>query len=162
MQNKVRWVRMQHASRYFTLQFQFISQGSPRIHNYGNPKSAQIIKNEIILHQKCILFIGNSYHIDMVSYQATGASALLPSELLDIGNHLTSTGSLLDFRNWVMILLSVNLYLRASEVIKIKLEHFKNTLFSVRLDGSILYLGLELMGNQYYFTSLNIQENLRR
>jgi len=75
-----------------------------------------------------------------------GSSAITPWELLDIRTNLLSTNSIHDLQSWVMILISIKLFLRSDELVHIRIQDFVSDLCFEAKDGSISMLGIKVKG----------------
>jgi len=84
-----------------------------KIFRSGNPRNSKEVKQMIGLIGK-----------EVENHVVRGAYQLLPKEMRAIRKMLLSTNKKEDLQCWVMILLSVKMYLRAEEVCSIRLEHF--------------------------------------
>lgn len=93
-------------------------RGSPLLWRKGNPKNCTLIEDVLNKNTK-----------DGSDYVAEGDSPLTPWELMDIRQHLVNSNDLFDFQIFVMILLSVKLFLRADEICSLKIENFNQDLF---------------------------------
>ena len=92
--------------------------GQPRIRNHGNVVNCHKVADHIT-HWKARL----------AGYKAKGNVQLLPSEVRQLRNLLLNDGSLAGLQKYVMILLGIKSFLRADELISIKVAQFKENLF---------------------------------
>lgn len=79
---------------------------SPRLWRVGNPRSSVEFENRI----------KKMWKIDLTGYVPRGDTMLLPQELVNIRARLLSQNTFSSVRLWTMMLLSVKLFLRSSEV----------------------------------------------
>ena len=98
-----------------------IHPGQPQIWRKGNPCKTTLVK-DIMAHSRK----------DAAGYVAEGNCALLPTEIMDMRNVLMSSNNIEDFRLFVMVLLSIKLFLRSDEVVKMKINHVVRDVSVVR------------------------------
>ena len=93
--------------------------GNPRLQYYGNVMNDTAVKIEF----KEYMYKAQREHI------VKGCGQLQPKELIAIRTHLLQKGkgNIRYFMLWVMILTAIKLFLRADEVIKIKVEDFNDS-----------------------------------
>ena len=85
--------------------------GHPLIRPIGNVVTSPIVENHI------------SYLKDEhADYEKKGATQLLPGEIRTLRNYLIGSGDLFNIQIYVMILLGIKLFLRADELLSLKLE----------------------------------------
>ena len=85
---------------------------------------------------------------EIENHVVRGANQLIPREMRAIRKMLLSTNKIEDLQCWVMILISVKLYLRAEEVCTIRLDHFLKEWFVIdEVFNKVKALALKIKGN---------------
>ena len=88
-----------------------IHPGHPQVWRKGNPCKTALVKDVMARSRK-----------DAAGYVAEGNCALLPTEVMDMRNALLYSNDVEDFRLFVMVLLSIKLFLRSDEVVKMNMK----------------------------------------
>ncbi|KAF0712480.1 hypothetical protein As57867_004805, partial [Aphanomyces stellatus] len=112
-----------------------LHRGKPMLWRIGNPKQTELIENVM----KESLRQGADYVVE-------GDSPLTPWELITIRNHLLSTNGFNDYQLFVMVLLSVKLFLRSDEVVRIRLSDFSKDLAIISDGGVVEALAVSVKG----------------
>lgn len=97
--------------------------GKPQIRPTGNPRLSFEMNNAMKM-----------YYIRSRGWEVKGNTQLLPSEVRDLRDTLLNTGIFSDFQLYVMIVLGFKLFLRASELIALKVEDFEQELQILKLN----------------------------
>jgi hypothetical protein len=82
--------------------------GAPKFWRSGDPTLSEIVENTKRTSTR-----------DGISYQSKGHFPLMINELLAIRQRLVTSGSIYDFRLWVIILLGVHLFLRSEGMVEL-------------------------------------------
>jgi hypothetical protein len=118
--------------------------GRPRLIEVGCVTDSQPFKDEMILSKKKLRMV----------HRVRGCTGLLPGDLRDLRDELVGADRQ-GFQIYVMILQGINLFLRASELISIRMEDFREQLFIVNEDHvrgiSIAVDGKSDYGTQYLY-----------
>lgn len=110
-------------------------RGNPLLWRRGNPKNCSLLENVISKNTK----VGSGY-------VAKGDSPLTPWEIADMRECLVNSNNLFDLQLYVMILLSIKLFLREEELASIKIESFNEDLFVISSTGFVEGLSLFIQG----------------
>jgi hypothetical protein len=97
--------------------------GMPRLRSAGNVISCKEWRDE-----------KDFWKVARSSYQQKGNVQLLPSEIRQLRALLLSDGSIYGLQKYVMIILGIKLFLRADELISLRVESFDVSLFLVDRD----------------------------
>lgn len=109
-------------------------KGNPQLRRKGNPTKHSIFTNSIVQRKK-----------DSVEYEEQGSSQLLPSDVRLLRTHLLSTKCIVNLQMWVIIIVSIKLFLRHDEFHDIEMAHFLPELFHI-LEDRIESLVLKVFG----------------
>ena len=102
----------------------------------GNPRNSKEVKQMLGIVNK-----------ETENHVVRGAYQLIPIEMRAIRKMLLSTNKIEDLQCWVMILISVKLYLRAEEVCTIRLDHFLKEWFVIdEVSNKVKALALKIKG----------------
>ena len=102
----------------------------------GNPRNSKEVKQMLGIVNK-----------ETENHVVRGAYQLIPREMRAIRKMLLSTNKIEDLQCWVMILISVKLYLRAEEVCTIRLDHFLKEWFVIdEVSNKVKALALKIKG----------------
>ncbi|KAI8848822.1 hypothetical protein BC829DRAFT_443451 [Chytridium lagenaria] len=109
----------------------------PQVWSAGNPTESRLLK-----HTKGENTKNGS------SYQASGDSAILPHELLDVRDHLigSEATTLWDLELWVCTLIAIRLFLWCDEVINIEFEDIQDNLSLITTDLTLESLVIKIQG----------------
>jgi hypothetical protein len=83
---------------------------------------------------------------DAADYVSEGDCALTPMEVVNMRNVLLSTNNLDDFRLFVMILISIKLFLRSDEVVRMKICQLVKDVSVVQKCGVVECLAFKVKG----------------
>ena len=111
-----------------------IHPGKPQVWRKGNPCKTALVKDVMARSRK-----------DGSGYVAEGDCALTPFEVMNMRNVLLSSNNIEDMRLYVMILLSIKLFLRSNEVVKLKIEDIIKEV-SVVSNGVLECLAFKVQG----------------
>ncbi|MGH7974033.1 MAG: hypothetical protein ACREBR_00805, partial [bacterium] len=110
-------------------------QGTPLVYCKGNPTMTELLRNEMKKSKK-----------DASAYTPEGDVPLVPTELLLLRNYLVSSNDIAKFQTYVMVLVSTKLFLRANEVINLRIEDILLPYSNTRLDGATISLLVKVKG----------------
>jgi hypothetical protein len=117
-----------------------LHSGRSQIIPRGNPMCSR----EVISHLQQV-------RKAMSSWVVKGNVQLLPGEVRHLRSYLVGSGSLANFQVYVMILLGIKLFLRADELIKLKVDDFLKD-FQIITDGKLIKaLPLKIKGEFFYY-----------
>jgi hypothetical protein len=108
-------------------------RGAPRLWRQGNPKDCDLMTNVVNRNSK-----------DGSDYMAQGDSPLTPWEVMDIRTHLMSSNDLADLQFYVMMIVSIKLFLRSEEVVDLSHVQINKDISIISSSGHVEGLALTI------------------
>ncbi len=108
---------------------------NPNIAPIGNPVLSSVVREAIV----------DGYEFTK-NFPNKGNVQLLPGEIRTLRDNLVNSGCFINFQIYTMILLGIKCFLRAEELLQLRIEHFDPKYMIIREDGKINSITVQVQG----------------